>query len=264
MSGRQGAAARARRAVDEQAAARRLSRLLRAGRVECVAALAAGISHELNNVLAAVLLTADVLAPHARTPAAERALAALDQLAREGLAIAHQVLFLARAVDGQPGPFDLRHLLAEVRTLARVIVPPPATVLTSYPGDLRQVTGDAVLVYQLLLGACREARRVHRRLATLTIRACNAEPADSRPGTAAPGPARPCVLVSVIAEDEAGGKPRRPRRRAGASGGAWPRGALRQALERGGARFGGGGGGGMEHGAAVLLVHLPAALAAGS
>ncbi|HVT58894.1 MAG TPA: hypothetical protein VHR45_10880 [Thermoanaerobaculia bacterium] len=247
---------------DDQVA--RISRLLRAQRLESVAALAGGIAHDLNNVLAAVLLAADVLAQHARAPAAERALAALDELARQGIGLTEQILFLARGVDGEATPFDLRHLIAEVRKLARVIFPPPGAVLTSYPGDLWLVSGDALLVYQLLLESCREARRSRGSLGTLRIRARNAMLDESQAGVGARFRPGPHVLVEIATEGATGGETARPPAAPDAGVGPWPPVSLRKMLEGRGAVFGLAALDRLDRASEVLRVHLPAVVQGGS
>jgi two-component system cell cycle sensor histidine kinase/response regulator CckA len=238
-------------------AARRISRLLRAERLESVAALAAGISHDLANVLAAVRMTADALGEQPRTPAAAASLAALGELADEGIGLVRQILFLARAMDGEPAPFDLRHLVAEVRRLARTLFPPPSSVVTRYPAQLWVVSGDAALVYQLLLGACRRLRRAHGPAGELRIGASNAVLDDAHRGIGPSFPPGPYVLVEVAAAGAAGPEAARAAvaRRAG---GASPSPALRRALAARGALFEPAD---LDNGVG-LRVHLPAAVGA--
>jgi hypothetical protein len=249
-------ARRSRAPADDQAA-RRISRLLRAERLESVAALAAGISHDLANVLAAVRVTADVLGEQRRTPAAAASLAALGELADEGIGLARQILFLARAMDGEPAPFDLRHLIAEVRRLARTLFPLPASVVTSYPAQLWVVSGDAALVYQLLLGACRRLRRAHGPVGGLRIDASNALLDGAHPGIGSSFPPGPYVLVEVATEVAAEVAARPEAARAAAPprvGGASPSTALRRALGARGALFEASD---LDNGVG-LRVHLPA------
>jgi hypothetical protein len=134
------------------------SRRMRLGRLESLAALAGGISHEMSNLAASVLMSAQLLEGCCNDEAARQVLASLDELARRLQHAGRQLHWLARGVAGEPTVFQPQYLLADLQKLARVAFPPSITVITRYPPDLWPLAGEPLLVFQLLLALCLEAR----------------------------------------------------------------------------------------------------------
>lgn len=134
------------------------SRRLRLGRLESLAALAGGISHELSNLAASVLMSAHLFEGCCHDDASRQVLASLDELARRIQHAGRQLHWLARGVAGEPTVFQPQYLLADLQKLACVAFPPSVTVITRYPPDLWPLAGEPLLVFQLLLALCLEAR----------------------------------------------------------------------------------------------------------
>jgi hypothetical protein len=131
---------------------------LRLGRLESLAALAGGISHEMSNLAASVLMSAQLLEGRCPDEATRQVLASLDELARRLQHAGRQLHWLARGVAGEPTVFQPQYLLADLQKLARVAFPTSVTVITRYPPDLWPLAGEPLLVFQLLLALCLEAR----------------------------------------------------------------------------------------------------------
>jgi signal transduction histidine kinase len=198
------------------------SRRLRLGRLESLAALAGGISHELSNLAASVLMSAQVFEGSSQDEASRQVLASLDDLARRLQHAGRQLHWLARGVAGEPTVFQPQYLLADVQKLVRVAFPPTVTVITRYPPDLWPLAGEPLLVFQLLLALCLEARDHLIDCGTLVLEARNEEIGESaesgersgesgkrRPARAAGGlaarnapPGRYVVLEAVAASSE--------------------------------------------------------------
>jgi hypothetical protein len=155
------------------------SRRLRLGRLESLAALAGGISHELSNLAASVLMSAQVLDGSCHDEASRQVLASLDELARRLQHAGRQLHWLARGVAGEPTVFQPQYLLADIQKLARVAFPPSVTVITRYPPDLWPLAGEPLLVFQLLLALCLEARDHLPAGGTLVLEARNEEIGES-------------------------------------------------------------------------------------
>jgi signal transduction histidine kinase len=151
------------------------SRRLRLGRLESLAALAGGISHELSNLAASVLMSAQVFEGSCQDEASRQVLASLDELARRLQHAGRQLHWLARGVAGEPTIFQPQYLLADLQKLARVAFPPSITVITRYPPDLWPLAGEPLLVFQLLLALCLEARDHLPAGGTLVLEARNEE-----------------------------------------------------------------------------------------
>jgi hypothetical protein len=155
------------------------SRRLRLGRLESLAALAGGISHELSNLAASVLMSAQVFEGSCQDEASRQVLASLDELARRLEHAGRQLHWLARGVAGEPTVFQPQYLLADIQKLARVAFPPSVTVITRYPPDLWPLAGEPLLVFQLLLALCLEARDHLPAGGTLVLEARNEEIGES-------------------------------------------------------------------------------------
>ncbi len=155
------------------------SRRLRLGRLESLAALAGGISHELSNLAASVLMSAQVFEGSCHDEASRQVLASHDQLARRLEHAGRQLHWLARGVAGEPTVFQPQYLLADIQKLARVAFPSSVTVITRYPPDLWPLAGEPLLVFQLLLALCLEARDHLPDGGTLVLEARNEEIGES-------------------------------------------------------------------------------------
>ncbi len=155
------------------------SRRLRLGRLESLAALAGGISHELSNLAASVLMSTQLLEGCCPDEATRQVLASLDELARRLQHAGRQLHWLARGVAGEPTAFQPQYLLADLQKLARVAFPTSVTVITRYPPDLWPLAGEPLLVFQLLLALCLEARDHLPAGGTLILAARNEEIGES-------------------------------------------------------------------------------------
>ena len=155
------------------------SRRFRLGRLESLAALAGGISHELSNLAASVLMSAQVFEGSCQDEASRQVLASLDELARRLQHAGRQLHWLARGVAGEPTVFQPQYLLADIQKLARVAFPPSVTVITRYPPDLWPLAGEPLLVFQLLLALCLEARDYLPTGGTLVLAARNEQSGEN-------------------------------------------------------------------------------------
>src|SRR5579864_3295363 len=133
-------------------------RRLRLDRLDSLAAVAGGVTHELSNLAASVMMSVQLLEPCCSAAADRLVLTSLEDLARRLQHAGRQLHWLARGVAGEPTVFQPQYLLADVQKLARVAFPDSITVITRYPPDLWPLAGEPLLVFQLLLALCLEAR----------------------------------------------------------------------------------------------------------
>lgn len=125
-----------------------------AGRMECLAALSGGISHELSNIFASVIQIKDLLAPACSDPDSKKLLSMLEDGAQHGLDVLRQLHWLTRGVEGEPVVFQPQYLVAEACKLARATFPRSITVVTDYPRDLWLLRSDPLQFYRLILDLC--------------------------------------------------------------------------------------------------------------
>jgi hypothetical protein len=163
-------------------------RLLRAERMECLAALTSGLTHALSNLLASTLMSVDLVLRTTPEGTAKQLLLSLQTMTRDGLEMVRQVLGIARGTAGEPAVFQPQYLLVELQKLLTAYLP-ALPVVTSYPHDLWPLRGDPQTFVQLLLALCLENGRGLPAGASLHLRAANVEPgaaADADPASPAP------------------------------------------------------------------------------
>ncbi len=134
------------------------AQFLRAQRMEGIGTLASGVAHDLNNILAPIMMAAPML--HGDMPAAMRdeLIDAIQVNAQRGSDIVRQVLTFARGVEGKRVLVQPVHLIREMSAIARQTFPKPITVTTRYAEALSPVDGDPTQLHQVLLNLCVNAR----------------------------------------------------------------------------------------------------------
>jgi PAS domain S-box-containing protein len=152
-----------RRAVEEQ--------YRRAQRLETVGLVAGGIAHDLNNVLAPVLMGAELLALDEADPTRKELLGMVVSSAQRGAAMVRQVLTFARGVDVGTAPVAIADLVREAARLVRRTLPPGVRVdLVEPDAATSDVPGDVTRLHQVLANLCDNAREAMPAGGTLTIR----------------------------------------------------------------------------------------------
>ncbi len=134
------------------------ARFLRAQRLESIGALASGIAHDLNNVLAPIVMGATLLRQTAQDSTAQNLLAMMEKSAQRGADIVRQVLTFARGSGGQRVAVEPRHLVREMVKLADETFPKTIRVEEELPSDVWLIDADVTQVHQALMNLCVNAR----------------------------------------------------------------------------------------------------------
>ncbi len=164
---------------------------VRAQRMESLGTLAGGIAHDLNNVLAPILMSIDLLTRGEQDERRRQLLSSMQASVRRGADMIRQVLSFARGVEGEREALDVRGLLAEVQQFCRDTMPRSIEFDFDAADDLGVVVGDATQLMQVLVNLVTNARDAMPEGGRLRVRAHNALTED--PGA---GPTR-CVVVQV-------------------------------------------------------------------
>jgi PAS domain S-box-containing protein len=130
---------------------------LRAQRLESIGTLAGGIAHDLNNVLAPVMMSLDLLRDLAG-PQGQELIESLRQSVGRGADLVRQVLTFARGLDGRKERVDLRQVVREVETVVRDTFPKRIEASVDLPQGAAYVLGDATQLHQVLLNLVVNAR----------------------------------------------------------------------------------------------------------
>ncbi len=160
-------------ATDITAKKRIEEQFYRAQRLESLGMLAAGIAHDLNNVLAPILLAAPMLRDRATDPGDIRMISILEKSAERGAALVRQILGFAHGADGEHRAIQVKHLLRDVATFVSETFPKSITFESEIASNLWRVKANPTQLHQVLLNLCVNARDAMPRGGTLTLRAKN-------------------------------------------------------------------------------------------
>lgn len=170
---------------------------LRAQRLESIGVLAGGIAHDLNNVLAPILLSLDLLAPPAGDADAAEAVETIRTSAQRAADLVRQVLSFARGVEGRRLEVPVCDLVRQIAKFADDTFLKSIAVRTIVPDGLWGVLGDPTQLQQVLMNLCVNARDAMPEAGVLTIRAEN-RVLDAAAVAGAPGVSPgPFVLLHV-------------------------------------------------------------------
>ncbi len=149
------------------------AQFLRAQRLESIGTLASGIAHDLNNVLAPILISAQLLQLKTSDERSMQLLKTMENNAKRGAALIKQVLSFARGVEGKHTILQMGHLIAELKQIADQTFPKSITVYTDVPADLWTVCGDPTQLHQVLMNLVVNARDAMPKGGALKITAEN-------------------------------------------------------------------------------------------
>jgi len=156
------------------------AQFLRAQRMESIGALAGGVAHDLNNILAPILMVADLLQAEATTSENQEMLAIVKSSAQRGSEMVKQILSFARGVSGQHAVLQIKHLINDIANLMRETFPRSIAIRTDLSSDLHVIKGDATQVHQVLMNLCVNARDAMTNGGSLLIEATNVELKEKR------------------------------------------------------------------------------------
>jgi len=134
------------------------AQFMRAQRMESIGTLAGGVAHDLNNILAPIMMSIDVLKSTTENPQATQILETIEVSAKRGADIVRQVLSFARGLEGQRIEIQPKHLLKDLENIIKDTFPKDIRLQFSIPKDMWTILGDPTQVHQILLNLCVNAR----------------------------------------------------------------------------------------------------------
>lgn len=146
---------------------------LRAQRMESIGTLAGGIAHDLNNVLAPILMGIEMLKRDAQNPSQLKLLGTIETSTRRGADLVRQVLSFARGLDGQRAALRLSPLLKEVVKIAAETFPRGISLTHEIDPALWPIEGDPTQLHQVLLNLAVNARDAMPKGGALVFTAAN-------------------------------------------------------------------------------------------
>jgi two-component system, cell cycle sensor histidine kinase and response regulator CckA len=173
------------------------SQFLRTQRMESIGTLAGGIAHDLNNVLAPILLAVALFKARFQDEKSKSMLDMIETSARRGADMVKQVLTFARGIEGERVILQPKHLMREMHGIATQSFPKTIQITLDIPKDLRPVKGDATQLHQVLLNLCVNARDAMPKGGTITLAGENVSLDENYSVMNAEAKPGPYVLVTV-------------------------------------------------------------------
>jgi len=155
---------------------------LRAQRMESIGTLAGGIAHDLNNVLAPILMSIDLLRMTSRDERARAVLSTIETSARRGADMVKQILSFARGVEGERMVINVRNIIQDMQHLVQDTFPKEIAFRTELDAELPLFSGDHTQVHQVLLNLCVNARDAMPKGGTLIVAATTLRVDDNYAG----------------------------------------------------------------------------------
>jgi two-component system, cell cycle sensor histidine kinase and response regulator CckA len=146
---------------------------LRAQRMESIGTLAGGIAHDLNNLLAPIMMGVELLRFGDLDAKTAQMVENMERSAKRAASLVRQVLSFARGVEGVRAPIQIGHIMQEVGSIIESTFPKNITLLLSHAADLWPVVSDPTQLNQVMLNLCVNARDAMANGGCLTLRATN-------------------------------------------------------------------------------------------
>ena len=130
----------------------------RTQRMESILTLASGIAHDLNNVLAPILLATRILHMRLQDDDSRQLIDTLQRSAERGADLIKQVLTYARGASGEKNPVAIEPLISEIVGILTDTMPRTIRFEVQPSIDSSLVLGDGTQLYQVLMNLCVNAR----------------------------------------------------------------------------------------------------------
>jgi PAS domain S-box-containing protein len=172
-------------------------KFLRTQRLEAIGTLAGGVAHDLNNILAPMLMAAGLLKDKLHDKHDREILTMVEQGAQRGASIIGQLLTFSRGIEGARVSVQLRHLIKEIVQLMRETFPRNITFEEKSTGELWSVVADATQLHQVLVNLCVNARDAMPDGGKLTLEAGNIELSEADVKDTPSAKPGPYIVVKV-------------------------------------------------------------------
>lgn len=146
---------------------------LAAHRYELFAAIAGGIAHDLNNILAPITMAANLLGEQSLSQENSELVDTIEHSAERGAAVIRQVLTFARGSENCAVAMQPRYIIREVARLAAEVFPPNIGIRAEVPNSLWPIVGDPGEIQQALVNVLLNAREAMPEGGSIAISAQN-------------------------------------------------------------------------------------------
>jgi PAS domain S-box-containing protein len=154
---------------------RRAAQLMREQRLESVGTLAGGIAHDLNNILAPIVMSISLLKRKLPDESSRTMLNTLEKNAQRGADLIKQVLSFARGAQGDRATISIKPLLSETARIIHATFPRAIATSIILPDDSWRIMGNINQLHQVLICLCMNARDAMPNGGNISINAANVE-----------------------------------------------------------------------------------------
>lgn len=174
------------------------AQFLRAQRLEAIGTLASGIAHDLNNLLAPIMMAAPMLRWELAPAEAEKLLLGIESSAQRGADLVRQLLAFSRGFSGERMLLQTGPILREVARVAEQTFPKSIEIECRVAAKLWPVRGDPTQLHQVLLNLAVNARDAMPHGGRLTLAADNTTVDAATAATTPGGQAGKFVRLRVV------------------------------------------------------------------
>jgi len=139
-----------------------------AQRLESVGLLACGIAHDMNNILAPILMAVSLVRLGSTAAQAETFLSTIETSAQRGAGLVRQLLTFGRGADGARHMVNPAGLVRELIKIAQQTFPKNISIVSEIPENIWPILGDSTQLHQVLLNLGVNARDAMPQGGTLT------------------------------------------------------------------------------------------------
>jgi len=169
--------------------------VLRSQRMESIGTLAGGIAHDLNNILAPIVMASHLMSTDSGEE--RKLIESVQESAKRAADLVKQLLSFARGVEGSRMELDARHLIKETEKIVLETFPKNIRIIFKVPADIWRLLADPTQVQQILMNLCVNARDAMPAGGTLTLEVRNLQIDDQfASGNLAARPG-PHLLITV-------------------------------------------------------------------
>ena len=173
------------------------NQLLRSQRMESLGTLAGGIAHDLNNALAPILMSIEILRQAGTDTERAELLNTIEGSARRGADMVRQVLTFARGIEGQRVAINTADLLREVAKIVNETFLKAVHLQLELPAELWRIIGDPTQLHQVVLNLCLNARDAMAQGGTLRLTARSVRVDEALASGVAEAHLGPHVMIEV-------------------------------------------------------------------
>ena len=176
---------------------------LRAQRMESIGTLAGGIAHDLNNILAPILMGCELMDMDLPGQKKKELVASMKSCAERGSDIVKQVLSFARGTEGRRVRVQPANLVNDLAKIIGETFPKNIRFSQQAAPDLMEINCDPTRIHQVLLNLCVNARDAMPTGGNLALQASNIQ-FDAPAAALHPGGETGVYLVLEVADSGTG------------------------------------------------------------